>query len=310
MNLNQFYNIFVLGVVFSALIGKTLVPDWHSNPPEIISKKDKHREYYELNNNGLEYIVEGPSEVKIFSKAAYPKKTNNELKEFGFNIFVNDLKVEIDNYKKLDKKTFSSSHPMHLYTYSSKDIIVLPSGTHNIKIEKKTRFDFTPILIRAIRSGRKSKNHVKEEVILSEIPSYKEYNSSYQQYYINNNRNTISHLYHFVDSENPLFLKFDSSGDFLEVNLRGLHNSIDDIQNIITMTLKKNDNVNGRYHILSIPHPAKFILDSDYIPSRLNKIYIKQPSDNYYEFNVGVNNEPLLVKINKMTNFRSERISN
>ena len=37
---------------------------------------------------------------------------------------------------KIDKNTFSSKHPMHIYTYSAKDVIVIPNGDYNIKIYK------------------------------------------------------------------------------------------------------------------------------------------------------------------------------
>ena len=43
------------------------------------------------------------------------------------------IRYSLDS-KKIDYKAFSSSHPMHVYTYSAKDILVLPSGTYNIRI--------------------------------------------------------------------------------------------------------------------------------------------------------------------------------
>ena len=309
MSLNQFYNIFLLFNLFSILVGKILVPSSYTTYPETISKENRHREYYELNNDGLEYVVEGPVEIKFFSKAAYPKKTNNELKEFKFDIFVNGLKIAVDNYKKLDKKTFSSSHPMHIYTYSSKDVIVLPSGIHNIKIEKKTRFDFTPILIRAIKSRRKSKNIVKDEVNFAQDKRHREYNPSFQEYLIDNLKSTAMPLYYGLDATNPLFLDSQNSTNLFEINLRGLHSTTDDMHKIITMALNKNGKLNARYHILSVPHPVKVIADMDYIPSRLNKIYIKADSS-YYELNIKTKNETLLVRANKVSDLKTKVILN
>ena len=76
----QYCNTLLFFILFSVLFGKLLTPDFHSSSySEVLTKKNKEREYYELTNNGLEYTVKGPAELKIFSKSAYPKKTNNEL---------------------------------------------------------------------------------------------------------------------------------------------------------------------------------------------------------------------------------------
>ena len=269
-----------------------------SSSPESLSKQNKDREYYELSNDGLSYTVEGPAEVKIFSKAAYPKKTNNELKEFGFNISINDLDIELNNSKKIDKKTSSYNHPMHLYTYASKDILVLPSGTYNIKISKKSRFNCNPILVRVLRSGRKSKNSIKEAVLLLKDKNYSVYNPRFKEHLVHDSRSTVMPLYYALDSQNPLFL--NKTDDFLEINIRGLHQNVYDEYKIINMVLEKNGQLDTKYHILSIPHPSKTIAESNYIPSRLNKIYIR--NQHCHEFKIQSKNEILLIKANRILN--------
>ena len=55
------------------------------------------------------------------------------------------------------------------------------------------------------------------------------------------------------------------------------------------------------------PGDYRQLLDK-HIPIKLNKIYIKRPNDNYYEFNVKENNKPLLIKINKVNDFISKGV--
>jgi len=297
MSQSQYYKSFLLFIVFSVLFAKVLVPNSYSNSSELLSKKNKYREYYEISNSGLEYTIEGPAEVKIFSKAAYPKRTSNEFKDFSLNVSINELEIELNNSEKIDKKTFSSSHPMHVYTYSSKDVLVLPSGTYNIKINKKSRFSCNPILIRVLRSGRKSKNFIKEEINLPIHEQYRDYNLIREEYLIDNNRSTVMPKYYIIDSIRSFFI--NKSNDLFEINIRGLHDSVYDEYKIIKMVLEKNGKLDTRYHMLSIPHPSKIITNSDYIPSRLNKIYIYN-DDNFYELKVKESNESLMIRLNRL----------
>ena len=287
MSQNQYCNNFLLFILFSISFGKVLIPEPYSNSSEILIKKNKFREYYEINNSGIEYVITGPAELKIFSKAAFPKKTTNKTKQFDFHIIINGITTESNNIKKIDYKTFSPSHPMHVYTYSAKDVIVLPSGYHNIKIKKKSIFD-PPILVRVSRTGRKSKKSLKEEFKIS---------NSFTQYTLKSIDNTLIHSYYLLDNSNPLFL--NEIEGLLEFNLRGLHDIVSDIPKIIKMTLDKNEKHNTRYHILSIPHPSKTVSQDNRIPSRLNKIYIQSNNDDYL-FHIEDSKFDLLVKINKI----------
>ena len=167
MNLIRFRNSFIVLILFFTVFGKTLTPEFYSKYPELIGRNDKLKEYYEIGDSGLEYTVKGPAEIKVFSKKAYPKRTNSDIKDIRIKVEINDLEIELNNSKRIDKKTKSSSHPMHVYTYASKDILVLPSGTYNIKIKNESKFKCNPTLVRVIRSGRKSKGIIKEEMVLN-----------------------------------------------------------------------------------------------------------------------------------------------
>ena len=57
MSLNQFYNTLLLFLVVSISFGKILIPQGYSGNPEILQKNNKEKEYYEINNRGLEYIA-------------------------------------------------------------------------------------------------------------------------------------------------------------------------------------------------------------------------------------------------------------
>jgi len=287
MSPNRFYNIFYIFIIISISFGKVLSPKLNIDSPELIERNGKYKEYYEVDRSGIEYFVKGPAEIKIYSKAAFPKKTNKEPKQFSFSITVNNIKTTSNNLKKLDYKSFSSLHPMHVYTYSGKDILVVPSGEYVIKISKNSIFS-PPILIRVIRSGRKSRNILKEELV---FPNY----SSNQQV-VNNINNTLTPSYYLLDESKPLFLQ--NISDLLEFNFRGLHYDASNPSKIIRMNLIKNGRYDAKYHILSIPHPSKTIDAINRIPGKLNKIYIKQSDGNNYLFQL--ENSELLVRANRM----------
>ena len=288
MNLNLFYsNFFVLLFSISILFGKALRPESNFKHLEILTKNNKHKEYFEITKDGLEYNVKGPAEIKIFSKAAFSKKTINKAKNFGFKISINEISTESNNFKKIDKKVFSPSHPRHVYTYPAKDIIVVPSGNYKIKIHKKSFFS-PPILVRLLRSGRKSKKIVKEKFNI---------HGDFRKYTIKSMQNSSTSPYYVLDNSQPIFLN-DTAGLF-EFNLRGVHKYKFEDPDIIHASLIKNGKRDALYHILSIPHPSKEINQNKKIPGKLNKIYIKTDESNYL-YNVLEPNSDLLVKMNKV----------
>ena len=288
MNQSQFFNKYlILFFITSTLFGKALKPQSDDRHVEFLTKNNKHKEYHKLTKSGLEYNIKGPAEIKIFSKAAFPKKTINKDKQFSFSIFVNELTTSSNNLKKIDRKTFSETHPMHVYTYSAKDVVVVPSGNYKIKIYKESFLD-PPILVRVIRSGRKSKKIVKEE--------FNTFNN-FAKYTLNNINSTFSPSYYILDNTNPFFLN-QLSGSF-EFNLRGLHEHLNKSTKIIQATLLKNGKKDALYHVLSIPHPSTTINESQKIPSKLNKIYLTSSEDNYL-FHIQDYQSDLLVRINKV----------
>ena len=287
MSLNQFYNICYIFIIVSISFGKVLSPRLSFDSPELIERNGKYKKYYELNKDGVEYFIKGPAEIKIYSKAAFPKKTDKEPKQFSFSISINNIQTISNNLENLDYSSFSSLHPRHVYTYSGKDVLVVPGGEYIVKISKNSIFS-PPILVRVIRSGRKSKNILKEELVFSNYLS--------SQQVINNIKNTLTPAYYLLDESKPLFLQ--NSSDLLEFNFRGLHYGVFDPSKIITMNLIKNGRYDAKYHILSIPHPSKTIDAIDRVPSKLNKIYIKQSDGSNYLFQL--EKSELLVRANRM----------
>ena len=176
---------------------------------------------------------------------------------------------------------------MHVYTYSAKDVIVVPSGDYKIKINRNSILD-PPILVRVSRSGRKSKKLIKEEFNVLD---------NFAQYTLKSIKTTFSPSYYILDDSKPLFL--NNIEGLFEFNLRGLHKHLNDAPKIIQVTLLKNGKKNALYHILSIPHPSKKINENKKIPSKLNKIYIQAEQDNYL-FHIQQSDPDLLVRINKV----------
>ena len=288
MSLNLFYNkLFVSVIIISVLFAKILEPESKSKYLEVIYKNNKPREYDEITRNGLEYNIKGPAEVKIFSKAAFPKKTAKELKYFNFNISINGLSSESNNSKNIDRNTTSLSHPMHVYTYSAKDVIVLPGGDYKIKIQNQSVLG-PPILVRLLRSGRKSKKIVKEEVDIVD---------NFARFTLKSLNSTFSPSYYVLDNLNPLY--FNDIEGLFELNLRGLHNRLTDSSKVIKTTLLKNGRKDTKYHILSIPHPSKILNEDNRIPGKLNKIYIDASQDNYF-FHMEEFDSALIVRLNRI----------
>ena len=288
MSLNLFYNkLFVSVIIISVLFAKILEPESKSKYLELIYKNNKSREYHEIPRSGLEYNVKGPAEVKIFSKAAFPKKTVKEFKRFNFDISINGLSSESNNTKNIDRNTVSLSHPMHVYTYSSKDVIVLPVGDYKIKIQNQS-ITGPPTLVRLLRSGRKSKKIVKEEIDIVD---------NFARFTLKNLNSTFSPSYYMLDNLNPLFL--NNIEGLFELNLRGLHNHSTDSPRIIKTTLLKNGREEAQYYILSIPHPSKILNEDNRIPGKLNKIYINASQDNYF-FHMGEFDSALIVRLNRI----------
>ena len=289
MSQNLYFNT-SLSLLFaiSFLYSRILDPELNDIHPEILYKNNKGREYYEVTKNGLEYNVKGPAEVKIFSKAAFPKKTINESKSFHYNILINDLSASSNNIKNIDKRVVSQSHPMHVYTYSAKDVIVIPSGDYKIKIYKKSILD-PPVLVRLSRSSRKSKDKVKEEfAIASNLSSYR----------LKSIKSSAKPMYYGLNYAQPLFI--NKTEGLFEFNLRGLHSDPLSKPRLIEAALLKNGSKNATYHIWSSPHPST-VIDGDYsgrVPSKLNKIYLYLNQNNYL-FNIQDINSELLVKINR-----------
>ena len=289
MSQNLYFNTFLSSFfIISFLYSGILEPELDDVYPEMLYKNNKGREYYEVTKNGLEYNVKGPAEVKIFSKAAFPKKTINESKSFHYNILINDLSTSSSNIKNIDRKVTSQRHPMHVYTYSAKDVLVIPSGDYKIKIYKKSILDPT-ILVRLSRSGRKSKDKVKDEFkITSDLSSYS----------LKSIKSTAKPIYYGLNRSQPLFI--NKVEGLFEFSLRGLHDGPLSKPKLIEAVLLKNGIKNATYHIFSSPHPST-IIDGDYssrVPSKLNRIYLYLNQNNYL-FNVKDMDSELLIKINR-----------
>ena len=66
MSLSPYYKLLTLFFIISILFGKILRPESNLKHLEFLTKNNKHREYYEITSDGLEYNVKGPAEIKIF----------------------------------------------------------------------------------------------------------------------------------------------------------------------------------------------------------------------------------------------------
>ena len=293
MNQSPYFKRFLpLFFIISFLYSRILTPQSNDEFAEMLYKNNKAREYHEITRSGLEYNVKGPAEIKIFAKAAFPKKTINESKSFSYNILINDLSTSSNNIKNIDRKVTSTSHPMHVYTYSAKDVIVVPGGDYTIKINKNSTLD-PPVLVRLSRSGRKSKDKLKEEF---KIPS------NLKKYKLKSIKSSLKPVYYGMNYSQPLFI--DDVEGLFEFNLRGFHKSSLSKPKLIEAVLLKNGNRNTAYHIWSAPHPSTTIDSDSRVPGRLNKIYLYLNQNNYLFTVKSMNSDKemgseMLVKVNR-----------
>ena len=186
---------------------------------------------------------------------------------------------------------------MHVYTYSGKDILVVPEGNYDIKIYKNPEYN-NPIVVRVSRISRQSKDIIKEEINISNN-DYRLYNGFYDKYSLKSINKSFMPLYHLLEENNPLFLT--KNNEFMEFYLRGLHDTTLESPRIVRMILEKNGKYDTKYHVFCVPHKSKVINENKKIASKLNKIYI-QNNNNYYEFKLDTIGSELLFKLNRLLN--------
>ena len=115
-------SFFIIFLIAIPLFAKPISPI-QTDEKEILTINGKRRAYYQLHNNQLEYHINGPRRIKIYSRRAVPKKVEGE-KNFSYDIQIdNNTKFTVKDRQSISKGVTSSQHPGHGYSKSGKYLV-------------------------------------------------------------------------------------------------------------------------------------------------------------------------------------------
>ena len=206
MSLIQFHRIIILFLV-SFVFSKEVIPI-DTDSKEVLNIFKKDRDYYNLFQDTVIYIVEGPCILEINSRLAFPSLTK-KIKPYQVNIvitgegFVDSLVA--DHHFRKDLNVFSASHPKYSYTLSGKDVINIPKGKHQVELSALN--EKSKILVRLLSRPFKKKRKMSNVEILGDVntkilKNHKDENSRYFSLYKEGGNSSL-----FFNVEGPRFVE-------------------------------------------------------------------------------------------------------
>ena len=161
---------FQIILIFGIVSAKAFTP--LGNPTiETLEVSGKGREYVVLKDTAIEYEIEGPKIIQLYSRKPIPKKQNTNLVEISYNIKLDDTEVIYHTIKaEVDKKTISKKHLAH--SYSSADVIFInvPKGKHILKIDSEEK----PLLFRLTKKKRPKRS--RSDIYIEDINNNPQFN--------------------------------------------------------------------------------------------------------------------------------------
>ena len=134
MSKNHFASIYFLFLLTFSYTEELTPLDLNSL--ELLKVHGKNREYHNLYQSRINYIVEGPCVLDIYSRLAFPELAKKiPPYKFSVNVMGENYKdsLVIKQYFRKDKKVKSLAHPKHSFTLAGKDIINIPKGKHHVE---------------------------------------------------------------------------------------------------------------------------------------------------------------------------------
>ena len=212
------------------------------NSKEILEIYNKDRDYYNLFQDTVIYIIEGPCMLDVYSRLAFPELIK-KIKPYKFSVVIigEDFRdsLVVDHHFRKDLNVLSLEHPKYSYTLSGKDIINIPAGKHQIELvplDSKAK-----ILVRLISKPFKKKRG------MSSIDISKKADKKI----LKNHKDENSQYFSLVakDTKNKLFFNVEGPG-FVEISSR-IASPQKDGREYYQFKIRENGELNGTYHMFA-----------------------------------------------------------
>ncbi len=161
-----YFRIFILLLFFkiSVLEAKLVKPSKNGEEKEILLINGKRRLYYPINNDGIQYLVEGPARLEFISR--YPAlRKKKKSHSFNYSIVIDGKDtVAVRHRYKIQNSIRSVQHPKHKYTYSGNYFINLDRGSHTVDLIQNDEQKY-PVLIRVLTKDFESVGENKKVLL-------------------------------------------------------------------------------------------------------------------------------------------------
>ena len=161
-----YFRIFILLLFFkiSVLEAKLVKPSKNGEEKEILLINGKRRLYYPINNDGIQYLVEGPARLEFISR--YPAlRKKKKSHSFNYSIVIDGKDtVAVRHRYKIQNSIRSVQHPKHKYTYSGNYFINLDRGSHTVDLIQDDEQKY-PVLIRVLTKDFESVGENKKVLL-------------------------------------------------------------------------------------------------------------------------------------------------
>ena len=231
-------------IVFSllSLIFMKEVTPIEANSREVLNIYNKDRDYYNLFQNNVNYIVEGPCILEIHSRLAFPELTK-KIKPYQFSVVITgvDFKDSLttNHYFRKDLNVFSSEHPKYSYTISGKDIINIPKGKH--KVELNSVDPKSKVLVRLISRPFKKKRSMSSIKVANNI----------DRQILKNDKDVNSRYFSLLTENGKNKLNFNIEGPrIVEISSR-IGGPLDNSREYYQFKIRQDGELKGVYHMFA-----------------------------------------------------------
>ena len=143
---------------------RLLKPSMNGEQKEILIINSKRRLYYPVNDEGIQYLIQGPVRLEFISR--YPVLKKKKVRHtYRYNIVLNKKDtVKVNHRYKTQKSIRSVQHPKHSYTFSGNYYINLGKGSHQVQIIKGENLKY-PVLLRVLAKEFESLGDNKKTIV-------------------------------------------------------------------------------------------------------------------------------------------------
>ena len=246
------------------------------NSKEVLNIYNKDRDYYNLFQNKVNYIVEGPCILEIHSRLAFPQLTK-KIKPYQFSVVITGLNFKdsltANHHFRKDLNVFSLEHPKYSYTVSGKDIINIPKGKHKVELNSADK-----VLVRLISRPFKKKRSMSSIKVTNDI----------DKQILKNDKDVNSRYFSLVSESGKNKLNFNIEGPrIVEISSRiGGPLGLDNSREYYQFKIRQDGELKGVYHMFAYKSEYWQLVALDSLPggtdiSVKRKSYLKVPAGNH-----------------------------